>query len=385
MKNNTPQNETVSALGSSDLLLADRVEQELRREIADWRGLPGSRLPQQHALADKYGVSLKTIRHALSRLKQDNLIQSTRGRGTFLAPAKKQSTSVLVFCDDTYHAYSIVGGGVVCSVLKDRGYRPNLVVSKHPEEEWEALSSHREEIFGGILIGSFTPETVCSLIEKSKVPLVYIGDMNVATWEPAMCDNVVPDNRALAYRATEYLIRQGHRKIAIMGWGLSTVWGSHVNQGHRDALAKHGLSYDPELFLDFPPIPFDQNKDGIYHLPLGELQQRIDRSFEREEPPTAMLHFSGSEPQIRDILHFYFHDRFKEDSVLVTTYQEILQATYTGYGQATAVCMKLRNLAERAVELLFRDRKGKVIPIRETQEQIYFYQRHNGSWEESGK
>jgi len=365
-----------------DILLTDRIEQELRKDLVARHGIPGARLPKQHALADKYGVSVKTIRQALSRLKRDNLIQSTRGRGTFLVPEKKKTANVLVFCDNPHHIYTIVGSGVISSVLKERGCRPNLVVSKHPEEEWDTLVPDRNEVAGGILIGSYTRKIVSDLVEKSKMPLVYVGDMNETIWGSALCDNVLPDNRALAYRATECLIRRGHRRIVLLQWDFSHAWERNAIQGYQDALAGYDIPYDPDLLVKFPPYPFTQDGDGKICLPQDETRQRIDRWFKTGQAPTAVIHQSGPELEIRDVLHYYFHDHFKPDSVLAMGYLDVFQTIYRGFGPADAVCMKLQNLAERAVELLFRDREKDAAPIRETQERLYLYQRRNGVWEE---
>jgi GntR family transcriptional regulator len=51
----------------------------------EWR--PGDRLPPERELAERYGCSLITVRHALSELAREGRIERTRGRGTtVLAP-----------------------------------------------------------------------------------------------------------------------------------------------------------------------------------------------------------------------------------------------------------------------------------------------------------
>ena len=48
----------------------------------EWR--PGDRMPTERALAERYGCSLITIRHALGELVREGRIERTRGRGTFV-------------------------------------------------------------------------------------------------------------------------------------------------------------------------------------------------------------------------------------------------------------------------------------------------------------
>ncbi len=44
------------------------------------------KLPSEYALAEEFGVSYITIRHATTILRQRGLIASVHGRGTFVAP-----------------------------------------------------------------------------------------------------------------------------------------------------------------------------------------------------------------------------------------------------------------------------------------------------------
>ena len=48
----------------------------------EWR--PGERMPTERELAERYGCSLITVRHALSELVREGRIERTRGRGTYV-------------------------------------------------------------------------------------------------------------------------------------------------------------------------------------------------------------------------------------------------------------------------------------------------------------
>jgi GntR family transcriptional regulator len=68
-----------------------RVYNLLRKRILEGPLSPGERLPTEHALAERYGVSRITVRHALRLLKEQGLVESCAGRGTFVrstTPAK---------------------------------------------------------------------------------------------------------------------------------------------------------------------------------------------------------------------------------------------------------------------------------------------------------
>ncbi|MEU6318222.1 winged helix-turn-helix domain-containing protein [Streptomyces sp. NPDC047009] len=62
-----------------------QVADDLRRKIASGALKAGQRLDGNAALAKRYGVAAMTIRHALDVLRDEGLIVSQQGRGTFIA------------------------------------------------------------------------------------------------------------------------------------------------------------------------------------------------------------------------------------------------------------------------------------------------------------
>lgn len=61
-----------------------RAADALRREINEGRLAPGERLPAETALAERFKISLPTIRQALGLLRAEGLIESRHGVGTFV-------------------------------------------------------------------------------------------------------------------------------------------------------------------------------------------------------------------------------------------------------------------------------------------------------------
>lgn len=57
----------------------------LRGEIAAGSYRPGDRLPTEAALSSRFGVNRHTVRHALSVLSDEGLVQSRRGAGVFVS------------------------------------------------------------------------------------------------------------------------------------------------------------------------------------------------------------------------------------------------------------------------------------------------------------
>lgn len=65
-------------------LLPDVVRFELRRLIVEGEFLPGSKLPNEEALCNRFGVSRITLREAVHGLIEDGYVVRRQGAGTFV-------------------------------------------------------------------------------------------------------------------------------------------------------------------------------------------------------------------------------------------------------------------------------------------------------------
>jgi DNA-binding GntR family transcriptional regulator len=63
-----------------------QVARALRKEIVDGVYPVGSQLPTEHELCERFAVSRYTVREALRRLREDNLIASRPRAGTLVVP-----------------------------------------------------------------------------------------------------------------------------------------------------------------------------------------------------------------------------------------------------------------------------------------------------------
>ena len=62
-----------------------RIAESLRARIRSGELAPGTRLPNQRALASRFGVTLMTLRQGLEMLERERLIERRHGLGTFVA------------------------------------------------------------------------------------------------------------------------------------------------------------------------------------------------------------------------------------------------------------------------------------------------------------
>lgn len=69
-----------------------QVARTLRQEIVDGVYPVGSQMPTEHELCERFSVSRYTVREALRRLREDNLILSRPRAGTVVVPRTTTST-----------------------------------------------------------------------------------------------------------------------------------------------------------------------------------------------------------------------------------------------------------------------------------------------------
>jgi len=92
----------MNANPQSAIPLYYQVEHDLASLIADGTLAPGSQLPSEEVLVQKYGVSRTTVRKAVQELERLGLIEIRRGRGTFVRSEKitQEFTELTGFVED---------------------------------------------------------------------------------------------------------------------------------------------------------------------------------------------------------------------------------------------------------------------------------------------
>lgn len=373
------------------LLLVDQVEQSVRSEASSYGGGGKVKLPEERALAVKLGVSRKTVRAALQRLKRDNLIFSVRGKGTFLVPppapsVRTETNTVHLICRAYNHPLGLMSSAVISGVLTEHAHTSNLVISEDPLADWESIVNARPDACGAVIVGPHPRSMIEALAQKCTLPLVLVGDLDESIRGPAPCDNVLGDNGAMAYRAVDWLIRQGHRRIGLLGSGMTKVWSQEMRRGWRDALEVHDIAPSDDWVVDLPPRwAWRQGDVNSHHVEVSAATRAQVQRWQ-ENPalaPTAAVCPIASEIQVRDLLQYQLGNVIAPENVVGLTFQEMLPLAYTGLSDATAVCMRFEDIARRAIELLLRPRSTAAEPApptREIQERVYICQRIDGVW-----
>src|SRR5271156_7149024 len=77
------------------LALYEQVASEIRRAIADGEAKPGERLPPARDLAAVLGVNANTVFRALHTLREEGLLEFSRGRGVSVTGVAPQRSAVV--------------------------------------------------------------------------------------------------------------------------------------------------------------------------------------------------------------------------------------------------------------------------------------------------
>jgi GntR family transcriptional repressor for pyruvate dehydrogenase complex len=114
--------------------LAERIHDQLSARIAQGEFAPSGRLPGEHELARRFGVSRPIVREALDRLRRDGTIYSRQGAGSFVA---------------TGAAHRPLGFAPVETIADiQRCYEFRITVE--PEAAFHAASRHNEAALAAI-------------------------------------------------------------------------------------------------------------------------------------------------------------------------------------------------------------------------------------------
>jgi len=98
------------------LALHEQVAAEIRGAIADGEAGPGDRLPLAEDIAAVVGVNTTTVLRALHILRDEGLLEFTRGRGVTVSGTPRRST---VLC----HIRELL------DVARQHGYRRDEIVA----------------------------------------------------------------------------------------------------------------------------------------------------------------------------------------------------------------------------------------------------------------
>jgi LacI family transcriptional regulator len=164
----------------------------------------------------------------------------------------------------------------ILSVTKQRHQKTMLFTEDTWDDALKNLPTYCDGSCDGLLV--VIPRMHCPVVaalRARQIPLVRIGDSH-PEGEDSWAD---VDNEAGARRAVEFLIAQGHRRIAAFLGNRDFFSNDQRLEGYRKALANAGIALDSRLLFD-----------GSYHTIDGERNlHRLRARLPGTDRPTAVF------------------------------------------------------------------------------------------------
>ncbi|GAA3412583.1 GntR family transcriptional regulator [Paenibacillus hodogayensis] len=198
---------------------------QLKQEILSWlhsgQLLPDERMPSEHEVAGRYGMSRQTVRQTFGELEKEGWLYRVQGKGTFVSAPKPKATQDIqnVGMMTTYisdYIFPHIVRGVEAS-LRAGGYSLMLSSTDNDKEkERESLAMMLGQPLAGLIIeptksaqGNPNLSYYLSLFVR-RIPFVMINER----YPEIDCPCVKVDDEAGGFAATEHLFKLGHRQIA---------------------------------------------------------------------------------------------------------------------------------------------------------------------------
>lgn len=120
------------------------------------------------------------------------------------------------------------------------------------EREAELMSRARAQLVDGLILNPVMLETTAVQRGIALPPVVLVGEV-----DQPIVDHVWVDNVAATHQITELLIKEGHRRIAILGVGPMATAQLRL-KGYRKALRAAGIKHDHDREI----VCVDWHADG---------------------------------------------------------------------------------------------------------------------------
>jgi LacI family transcriptional regulator len=204
----------------------------------------------------------------------------------------------------------------------------------------------RQGIVDGVILTAATQESeFIHDVASPEAPVVLVN----RTIDGYPADQVSSDNLAGGRRVAEYLLRNGRRRIALIGGIPRASTIRHREQGFREALAAAGMPLPPHYY---------QRSETFSH---GSGAQAVARLLELGAPPDAIF-------CVNDVLALGAMDgarargvRVPEDLWLLG-YDDIELASWGAY-DLTTVRQPMDAMVTRAIDLLLARIADRARPI----------------------
>lgn len=214
-------------------------------------------------IAKEFGISVATVSRALKdspRISEErrkaiqqyarehNFTPNSIAESLRFSKVKPQKLIGVIIPDFVHYYFASVLAGIE-EEASARGYYLLVATSLESyEREVRICQSFFEHKVCGIIVSQAKDTKRYDHFQRlinADVPLVFYDRISTGV----NASRVVVDDYMGAFNAVTYLIEKGCRRIAFFGSTMTMEISKNRFNGYKDALLKHGLTYDPELTL----------------------------------------------------------------------------------------------------------------------------------------
>lgn len=252
----------------------------------------GQALPSERKLALDFHCSQLTIRKALRKLEQENLIHKVPSIGNFAGPRSEPGNVPqligIVFPDDDIYYYRLLVR--LERIFESLNLYPIIkLTNRIATREDEVLEFFCTQ---GVRAVIAVPNEQCAKrYEQLRCPVIFFDLFP----EESQIPRVISDDFAGAVSAVEYLCALGHRRIAYIGSALDPSSRSRFD-GYQTVLKKHGLEIDKKYIKNHSLT----REWGI---------QAARELLELTEPPEAV--FCGNDTAAAGVIRYCIANRIE--------------------------------------------------------------------------
>lgn len=331
----------------------EQLKDEIVRWIESGRYRPNDRLPTEHEIAEKSGMSRQTVRQSIGSLVQEGKLYRKQGSGTFVAGGieRKQSdvptVGVLTTYISDYIFPQIVQGTE--SVLRAGGYHMILASTDNDKaKERDNLEKLSAAPIRGLIIeptksalGNANLDCFLTL-DALRIPYLTINER----YAELDCPCVKMDDEQGGYMAAKHLIELGHRRIAGF-FKTDDLQGTARLRGFLRAFREFGVPVIPDAIFRYGT---EDKRTKPYERALSLLRD------EPSERPTAIVCYN-------DELAVLLLEAARQaglrvpDDLSVVGFDDSFLATATEI-KLTTIAHPKRELGEQAARMLLSMMEG---------------------------
>ncbi len=249
---------------NSSISVQKQLSLALIEEVISNNHQPNTKFYTEREIAEKFNTTIITVKLAIKDLIKKEFLYQLPRSGTFIKnnniTYKHEENSLNkhhIICvsflsrgtawGDPFHSlitesleYELEKQGYILEFFNLGNYNKKKYISLF-------MKIAQNQVGGVLLMGNFHDESITDKIIETGIPAVLINKDEINNKN--IC-NIVIDNINGAFKAVEYLIEMGHKKIAFIGCGLANKPSSLRFEGYKKALQFYNIKIDENLIIN---------------------------------------------------------------------------------------------------------------------------------------